>query len=242
MTTTTTSRYRVRAATTSLALIVALTGGATAASAQSFIDPADPCPPGVTVTPAPFSDRDQIPRVHRRNVDCGAALDVVRGRDDGRLMPAAMTQRDQMASFIVRALEAAGYELPAPTGQGFRDIRGNTHEDAIDVLAQIGVTQGRTATHYAPTEPVTRAQMASFVLRAAEYAFGDEGGLDPTRSVPFEDVDPSSVHADNITAAFELLGLVEGKGDGRYDPNGLTRRDQMATFVVRLIDVILLTP
>ncbi len=242
MTRTTSPRpRRLCAAVTSAALILALTGGTTAATAQSFLDPADPCPPGVEVSAAPFRDRDRIPPVHVLNVDCGFELDVVRGHNDGNFNPTGMTRRDQMAAFIVRGLEAAGYDLPDASDQGFGDVRGNTHEDDINVLAEIGVTQGKSATRYSPRESVSRDQMASFVLRAAEFAYGDEGGLTPTRGVPFSDVPAASVHADNIAAANELLGLVEGKRDGRYDPRSPTRRDQMATFVVRLIDMIMLT-
>jgi hypothetical protein len=238
----TTSRpHRFAAAVASVALTLTLTGGSTAASAQSFLDPADPCPPGVEVGAAPFSDRDQIPPVHRLNVDCGVALDVVHGRTDGRFVPAGMTRRDQMASFLVRGLEAAGYDLPAPSDQGFRDIDGSTHEDNINILAAIGVTEGKSTTRYAPREFVSRDQMASFVVRAAAFAYGDEGGLQGTGAVTFPDVPSANVHAQNISAAAELLGLVEGKRDGRYDPRSPTRRDQMATFVVRLIDMILLT-
>jgi hypothetical protein len=238
----TTSRpHRLAAVVASVALTLTLTGGSTAASAQSFLDPADPCPPGVAFGPASFSDRDRIPPVHVLNVDCGAELDVVQGREDGQFQPYAMTRRDQMASFIVRGLEAAGYDLPAPRDQGFDDIGGSTHEDNINILAEIGVTEGRTATRYAPRSFVTRDQMASFVLRAAEFAYGDEGGLVGTGAVTFPDVPSANVHAQNISAASELLGLVEGKRDGRYDPRSPTRRDQMATFVIRLIDMIMLT-
>lgn len=234
-----TSTRRVWAAVSTVALTLTFTAGATAASAQSFLDPDDPCPPGVDVEPADFNDRDEIAPVHVLNVDCGAELDVVRGREDGSFDPSGMTRRDQMAAFIVRGLEASGYELPAPSDQGFEDVDGNTHEDDINVLAEIGVTEGKTATTYAPSERVRRDQMASFMLRAAEFAFEDDAGFEPTTTGAFTDVPDANVHADNIEAAAELLGLVAGKEDGRYDPAGLTRRDQMATFIVRLIDITL---
>lgn len=232
-----TSPKRAWAVGTSAALLLTLTGGA--ATAQSFLDPADPCPPGVDVEPADFDDRDQISAVHVLNVDCGVALDVVHGRADGSFHPSGMTRRDQMAAFILRGLEAAGYDLPAPRDQGFEDIEGNTHEDAINVLAQIGVTHGKTPTRYAPSEFVRRDQMASFMLRAAAFAFEDEAGFKPVTSGTFSDVSAANVHRASIEAASDLLGLATGKTDGRFDPAGFTRRDQMATFIVRLIDMTL---
>jgi hypothetical protein len=89
------------------------------AGAQSFLDPADPCPPGVAVQAVPFTDRDQILEVHRANVDCASALGIARGTQSGAYNPGSATDRGQMASFIVRSLQAGGYTLPAPTDQGF---------------------------------------------------------------------------------------------------------------------------
>jgi hypothetical protein len=226
------------------ALLLALTAVAPAASAQqSFLDPADPCPPGVEVTPADFNDRDQISETHVLNVDCGAALDVVLGEEDGDFDPLGMTRRDQMASFIVRGLEAAGYEdrLPAPSDQGFEDIDDSTHKDAINILAEIGVTKGVTDTTFEPRTLVARDQMASFILRAAEFAFDDVDGFEGTGLFDFSDIPDGNVHRENILAAAELLGLTDGVSDDQFDPYEPTSRQQMATFVVRLIDVILLT-
>ena len=161
--------------------------GAGSASAESFIDPADPClgdPP-----PAPFSDRAAIPEVHRLNVDCAASNDITRGQSGGQFNPGGLVSRAQMASFIVRTLEAGGYDLPAPSDQGFTDIGGSTHEDNINILAELGITLGVTATRYVPDAPVRRDQMASFLVRAAEYAYeGDELGGSTALPFPFTDV------------------------------------------------------
>lgn len=241
MTLTTPRRSRTKRCAATAAALLAFALVASPATAQTFLDPADPCPPGIEVSPAPFTDRDSISEAHRRNVDCAAALDVVVGTNSGQYMPADSTRRDQMASFIVRGLEAAGYDLPAPSDQGFTDISGNVHRDNIKILTEIGVAEGTSSTTFTPAAPVRRDQMASFVLRAAEFAFEDQGGLDPSQPNPFEDVPADNVHADNIAAAHELLGLTAGVTEDTFEPWATTRRDQMATFIVRLIDVTLLS-
>lgn len=208
---------------------------------SSFLDETDPCPPGVPTPPAPFPDRAAVVSPHELNVDCAVALDIFVGGSTGNLDPASSTRRDQMASLIVRSLNAAGYTLPAATDQGFTDIAGNAHAEAINQLAAAGITLGTTATTYTPDLPVQRDQMASFVLRAAEFAFGDDAGFDATVTGQFADVPPANVHRDNIDAAAEVLRLTLGVAGGQnFDPAGLTRRDQMATFVVRLVDLILI--
>jgi len=226
------------------AAVTLLPLGAGAASAQSFIDPANPCT--IPAPPAPFVDRDKIDPVHVQNVDCLFAQGITKGTADGTMYnPGATVSRSQMASFIVRTLKAGGYQLPSPTDQGFTDVGDNA--DNINILAQLGITKGTTETTFSPRQPVRRDQMASFVVRTANYAYqpvdgasvdgADDLAAATVGPFPFTDVAPSNVHRANIEAAVELLGVSEGVTEDTYNPNGDTRRDQMATFLVRLLDV-----
>jgi len=74
-----------------------------------------------------------------------------------------------MASFVARTVERSGGQLPAAGDQGFGDIAGNVHAERINQLAAAGIVQGTAAGTYAPGSPVTRAQMATFLVRAFEY-------------------------------------------------------------------------
>ena len=75
--------------------------------------------------------------------------------------------RAQMASFLVRAFQLP----PAQTPAGFADTEGNTHTANIDVLAAAGITVGCSTDplQYCPNQPVTRAQMATFLNRALKH-------------------------------------------------------------------------
>lgn len=224
-------------ATALSALALPLSG---VAGAQTNLDPADPCPPGVNAAPSAFVDRESIPPVHRMNVDCLAALGVVQGRSTNppRFEPAGTVGRDQMASWLIRALERSGITVPPADGAPFRDIAGNVHEEAINRLATIDVTEGRTADTYDPSAPVRRDQMSSFLIRAANFAYGgDDLAAGTEGGNPFTDVAADSVHTPAILAAEELLGVTTGQTPDRYNPGAPTTRDQMATFVTRLVDM-----
>lgn len=231
-----TARKALIAAAAAASLMVLGTGSA---SAQSFLDPADPClgdPP-----PAPFSDRASIPEVHVLNVDCAASNGITRGQAGGQFNPGGVVSRGMMASFIARTLVAGGYELPAPADQGFTDIEGSVHKDAINQLAALDITLGVTSDRYVPDEPVRRDQMASFMVRAAEFAYeDDELDGNTTMPFPFTDVPEGNVHRANIHAAEELIGVAQGRTDTLYAPEQSTTRAQMATFVIRLLDVTLI--
>ncbi len=245
MTHRTPSRRRLRrtAAVASVGLALTLVPTMGTAGAETFTDPNDRCLPGEEAPPAPFSDRDQISPVHLPSVDCIAAMEIGNGQGDGTYNPKGMTRRDQMATFIVNSLRAAGYDLPPPAETDFTDIEGNVHADNIGILVATGITSGKTATTYAPDELVPRDQMASFLVQAVEYAFGEEGDnpFEPIEGVPaFDDVTRDNVHFENINAGALVLGLVDGVTQRQYNPNMLTAREQMASFLVRLVDFTLI--
>ena len=84
-----------------------------------------------------------------------------------RYCPNKSVTRAQMASFLVRAFQLA----PAQTPAGFTDTQGNVHTANIDTLATAGITVGCTTEplQYCPNQPVTRAQMATFLHRALKH-------------------------------------------------------------------------
>lgn len=126
--------------------------------------------PGVTV-PEPTDERfsDYASGTHADNVHVLRAAGIVSGRVDGTYGPRAPVTRAQMASYITRAVEfVIDGELPNDQAGFFPDT-GGAHEANIDKLAAIGVVTGRADGSYGPADPVTRAQMASFVARALDY-------------------------------------------------------------------------
>jgi hypothetical protein len=186
---------------------------------------------------ADFPDRDRASEAHRRSIDCITELGITQGRD-GEYQPDAHVTRDQMASFIARTLEAAGdRELPDDPDDRFGDIDGNAHEYRINQLAQVGIIAGRTADSYEPDARVTRAQMASLLLRAASWNHtGQFDSYQPAgQDAYFTDV--TGTHADNIRTGYELW-LYEGRAPGEFGPQADVRRDAMATFLTRVLDLV----
>ena len=103
--------------------------------------------------------------VHAENIAKLVDAGITQGYDDGHLRPEQPVNRQQMASFLTRGL---GLEPPdAPIV--FADVaRGNVHHDSILALAGAGITLGCGGGNFCPDDPVTRAQMASFLVRALD--------------------------------------------------------------------------
>jgi hypothetical protein len=71
-----------------------------------------------------------------------------------------------MAIFLLRAEHGAGYLPPPASGTQFTDVPADYWAAAwIEQLAREGITSGCGGTAYCPENPVTRAQMAVFLVR-----------------------------------------------------------------------------
>ena len=118
--------------------------------------------------------------------------------DNDAYCPDRAVSRAEFATMLVRSF---GY-APSPDNR-FTDDDGSIHEPAIDAIAAEGVTLGCNPPvndHYCPDEPVSRAQMASFLVRAL--------GLEPIIPPP-PPPEPGSdsciVGADAPTGALDVV-------------------------------------
>ena len=197
---------------------------------------AEPCAaaPVSTVT-----DRAQArTELHRQSIDCVLFLRIAQGTTATTYGPLAPVTRGQMASFLVRALDAAAVPAPAARAGAFDDIATDTHRLAIERLAAAGIARGDGAS-YDPGATLTRAQMASFIVRTAGFAEGRP--LTVSRTDHFGDVPVGDTHERAISTGFEA-GLFQGTiapragapRSGSFSPATTVLRDQMATFLVGL--------
>ena len=94
-----------------------------------------------------------------------AAEGITSGCGPSLYCPETSVTRDQMAVFLLRAEHGASYTPPPATGV-FTDVP-TTHWAApwIEQLAAEGITGGCGVDTYCPSTPVTRAQMAVFLVR-----------------------------------------------------------------------------
>jgi hypothetical protein len=166
--------------------------------------------------------------VHAPAIDCAAYWGLVTGFG-GLFRPGGIATRGQMASVVARVLSVAG--VPLPDGpDAFDDDDGSPHEQNINSLAALGVASGVQARLFGPNMVLNRSQMASFLVRAYEVAIG---APTPPAVDRFVD-DVGSIHEPRINQAADL-GLANGVSAGIFAPTALLERDQMASFLTRLL-------
>jgi hypothetical protein len=107
----------------------------------------------------------------------------------------------------------------------------------IEELARVGVVTGCGGGNFCPGAPVTREQMAVFVLRALEPQLSPPACTTPV----FNDVPASSPYCSWIEE-LARRGVVTGCGGGNYCPAAPVTREQMAVFLGRVFGLTLYGP
>ncbi|HEX7224781.1 MAG TPA: S8 family serine peptidase [Candidatus Limnocylindria bacterium] len=134
--------------------------------------------------------------------------------------PKAPVTRGEMATFLDRILD-----LPEATEDHFSDDNGSFHEDAINRIAEAGITSGCGDGKYCPTASVKRDQMASFLVRAFDL---------PATATDYFTDDEGNTHEANINALRES-GITTGCTATTYCPSASVTREQMAAFLHRAV-------
>ena len=94
-------------------------------------------------------------------------LGITTGTTPTTFSPAAPVRRSHMALFLTRLYKAVWGSLAPVVSTDFTDISQLDPEQqtAIAQIYGLGVTTGTSPTTFAPNQPVTRAQMGSFIAR-----------------------------------------------------------------------------
>ena len=108
----------------------------------------------------------------------------------------------------------------------FADVANSAYYvDAVEWMLKREVTQGTTETTFSPNLNCTRAQIVTFLWRAA-------GSPEPKGTVSFADVSAGSYYAKAVAWAIEN-GITGGTGDGLFSPDAACTRAQSAAFLYR---------
>jgi hypothetical protein len=179
-----------------------------------------------------FTDDDGS--VHEGAIEAIAAEGITRGCNpptDDRFCPDDPVTRGQMAAFLTRALDLEA--RPA----SYEDTMDSVFRHDVGAIAARGITRGCDPPRnrrFCPEEPVTRGQVAAFLVRAFGYAPNPPSFTDVAGSVFAEDI-----------GALAAAGVTRGcdpPANTRFCPDRLVTRAEMATFLSRALDLDPLAP
>ena len=99
--------------------------------------------------------------------------------------------------------------------------------EAVKWAVEKGITNGTDAMHFSPNEPCTRAQIVTFLWRAA-------GSPEPKSLSSFADVPANAYYAKAVAWAAEQ-GIALGVDATHFDPNATCTRAHGVTFLARAV-------
>ena len=161
-----------------------------------------------------------------------ADLDVVRGYEDGTFRPQGEVTRAEFLALIVRA-----QGLPAPAdGQAQSPFTDVTQADWFFDPVQRAIAAGilvpaEYGTQFGPQVPITRAEVARFVVRAID----GHADVDQTKTGEFRDVPSEDPYFDWARKA-AMYGIINGYPNGTFGPQRTATRAEATAMLVRALN------
>ena len=148
---------------------------------------------------------------------------ITSGTSATKFSPNATCTRAQIVTFLYRA---AGSPDVTVTNK-FTDMPSNdTFKKAISWAVQKGITNGKTATTFAPNDPCTRAQIVTFLYKASEHVDN------ATYFNIFTDVPDTAYYIKPVGWALQN-NITSGTTPTTFSPNAPCTRAQAVTFLYR---------
>jgi S-layer family protein len=149
--------------------------------------------------------------------DCGNA----------NFCPNDTVTRGSMALLLLRGKQGAAYTPPPCTTATFTDVPcSDPLAPWVEELVRRGVTAGCGNNMYCPNSPVTREQMAVFLIKTVE---GPSFVPPACTTPPFNDVPCSSPFSPWVKLITDR-GITAGCGNGNYCPSNVVNKGQMSVF------------
>ena len=160
-------------------------------------------------------------------VDFAVSCGMMDGVGQGRFAPSDALTRAMTVTVLYRLTESPKVEGPT----GFDDVaEGQWYTAAIAWAKRTGVVNGVTETSFAPSEDVTREQIAAILWR---WEGKPEGLADLS---VFPDCEKISGYAVYAMAWAVENGLFRGDETGRLNPKDTATRAEYATILMRFLD------
>ena len=166
------------------------------------------------------------------SVEWALDKEITAGVSDYSFAPNARCTRAQAVTFLWRA---AGRPEPKTKNNPFSDVpAGAYYETPVLWAVENGITNGTGPDRFSPDSPCTRAQIVTFLHRAA-------GSPAPKNTVTFSDVAAGSYYETPVAWAVEKE-ITNGTGGGKFSPEAYCTRAQMVTFLQRFLDKASIMP
>ncbi|MHC0037990.1 S-layer homology domain-containing protein [Pseudoneobacillus sp. C159] len=153
-----------------------------------------------------------------------AERNIISGYKDGTFKPGASITRGQAAAIITKLINL---DTKNVKDQGFKDVSPNLWSyQAISAVAEKGIFRGYGDGRFGPNDKITRAQMASILIKTFEFNYYTHN----YQATPFKDIELLMSHKDSVLTLYKL-GIISGTSPTTFSPNDPITRAQAAVLI-----------
>ena len=159
-------------------------------------------------------------------------LGIVNGVEEHRFAPQAIVTRGSFVTILGRLY---GVDSESYAGDPFIDVSpADWYGPYVAWAAEYGVTNGYEDGSFHPGENISREQMAVMLHR---YISVSEINLQTESRESFSDEDSISDWALKAVNSLRDMGLMNGRGENRFEPKGTATRAEICAVVYRLAEM-----
>ncbi|MEC0180297.1 S-layer homology domain-containing protein [Paenibacillus peoriae] len=163
-------------------------------------------------------------------IDTFVKLQIIKGYGDGQFKPNGNITRAEFAMLISRAFDISG---GADHSAAMSDISSHWAKEAIEKLANAGVIGGYGDGTFKPNQTISREEMAIILSRIVNLS-----GVNKDDSKGnFTDISIASSFATNAIKDVAEAGIINGKSNGAFDPQGNATRAEALTIVLNALNL-----
>lgn len=178
-----------------------------------------------------YPTESYIDALFNNGITSGCAQnDPTTPQNEARFCPEELTTREEMAAFVIRAIEGEPTVNYCDSGIPFPDVTSSMWSCGyIKRFKELGIARGYSNGTYGPFDPVSREEMAAFIIRALKEEpvdnYCDSGS-------PFSDV-PTYIWSCKYIKRLYELGIVRNSENSIFRPYDHIKRSEIAFYLVR---------
>ena len=152
---------------------------------------------------------------------------IMKGTSDTEFSPDGTLTRAMCVAILHRV---AGEPEPEAESS-FTDVSDTAYySKAVSWAREMGIVQGKTRKVFAPDDAITRAEFATMMYR---YLYGANLDLKETKNSDPSDYSAIPSYAQEAVTVMYRSGVLNGKENGRFDPDAPITRAETAAIIER---------
>jgi hypothetical protein len=164
-----------------------------------------------------------------KTIDIFVKLQDIQGYEDGKFTPNGNITRAEFATIISHVFDISG----ASNSVALNDVGSHWAKYAINKLASAGVLAGYGDGTYKPDKTISREDMVIILSRIVNLGKLNKDAAKGN----FSDIANASTYAANEIKDAAKAGIINGKNDGTFTPQGNATRAEALTVILNVLNL-----